>query len=66
MFHPKGSDSSYAKLKHPALLYLQVNAHILSACAPTVIFFFFWLLLLSIQMCPCFTLIMVIKNRVIL
>lgn len=42
MFHVKGSDSSYVELKHLALLYLQVNAHILSACVPAAYSDFFF------------------------
>lgn len=43
MFHPKGTDSSYAKLKHPTLLYLQVthSPHSqLERLLPIVSFFF--------------------------
>lgn len=42
MFHPKGTDSSYAKLKHPTLLYLQVTLSTLSAGAPAAYSEFFF------------------------
>lgn len=40
MFHPKGTDSGYAKLKHPTLLYLQVTHSQLERLLPTVRVFF--------------------------